>query len=253
MKSLAFYNNKGGVGKTTSVINIAYQLALADKKVLVIDLDGQGNCSRFFADEPKSGLADALIQPVVSPEVARCKTRYPYISVITSTQELNNISSQFAELPPIIQKEIASKIVSFTDEPWYATKYDYVLVDLPPALNCLTENILGACDYVFVPIELGLFAIQGIPNVTSVISLCGTKFGGCFVNKFDRENPADLELLELLKSTLGDKAMKNYLPFSRVIKNATSYRMAASEYMGWTYAAECCANLTREIVEICGG
>ena len=61
-----------------------------------------------------------------------------------------------------------------------------------------------------------------------------------------------MELLELLKTTLGDKTMKNYLPFSRVIKNSLSFRMTASEYMEWTFAAECCAKLTREIVEICG-
>ena len=252
MKSLAIYNNKGGVGKTTSVINIAYQLALADKKVLVVDLDGQGNASRFFTDEPKDGLAQALVKPVVTPEVARCETRYPNIDIITSTQELNNISAQFEQFPPETRSAIAHKIVGYSKEPWYAVDYDYILVDLPPALNCLTESIVSACDYVFVPIELGLFAIQGIPNVTGIISSCGTKFGGCFVNKFDRENPADLELLELLKTTLGDKTMKNYLPFSRVIKNSISFRMAASEYMEWTFAAECYAKLTREIVEICG-
>lgn len=253
MKSLAFYNNKGGVGKTTSVINIAYQLALADNKVLVVDLDGQGNASRFFTDSPKDGLAQALTKPVVTPDVARCETRYPNIDIITSTQELNNISSQFEQFPADRRSQIAHKIVGYSDEPWYAVDYDYVLVDLPPALNCLTASIVSACDYVFVPIELGLFAIQGIPNVTGIISSCGTKFGGCFVNKFDRENPADLSLFELLKTTLGDKTMQNYLPFSRVIKNSLSFKMTASEYMEWTFAAECCKKLTQEIVNICGG
>ena len=161
MKSIAFYNNKGGVGKTTSVINIAYQLA-ADSKVLVVDLDGQANCSRFFVDEPKVGLEVALTKQMVSPTIALSPTRYPNIDVITATSALNDIVSTFYALPPTMQRENAKKIIKGTENLWY-NKYDYVLVDLPPALNKITENIISVCDYVFVPIELGTFAIQGIP------------------------------------------------------------------------------------------
>ncbi len=91
MKSIAFYNNKGGVGKTTSVINVAYQLAADDKKVLVIDMDGQSNSSRFFADVPKGGLEQALTKSIVNPDVALCTTRYPNIDVLTATPALNDI------------------------------------------------------------------------------------------------------------------------------------------------------------------
>ena len=246
MKSIAFYNNKGGVGKTTSVINIAYQLA-ADKRILVVDLDGQANSSRFFADEPKAGLEQALTKSMVSPDIALCPTRYPNIDIITATPALNDIVSIFYALPVEHQRENAEELLNFGD------KYDYVLVDLPPALNKITESVIGACDWVFVPIELGTFAIQGIPTVTNLIADCGARFGGCFVNKFDRENPSDVGLMEILKSTLGTTALGGSLPFSRVIKNSVSFKMTAPEYMGWTYAAECIANLTKEIVEICGG
>lgn len=251
MKSIAFYNNKGGVGKTTSVINIAYQLA-SDKSVLVIDLDGQGNCSRFFADEPKAGLEKALTVSNITPTIALCKTRYPNIDIITGTTALNDIISIFYALPAEQQQKNAAKIIQDTEKPWHSHKYDYILVDLPPALNKITENIISVCDYVFVPIELSTFAIQGIPIVTNIIAECGAKFGGCFVNKYDRENPADVALMEMLKSLLGTKALDSYIPFSRVVKNSVSYKTTATEYMGWTYAAECCAKLTKEIVNICG-
>lgn len=249
MKSIAFYNNKGGVGKTTSVINIAYQLA-TDSKVLVVDLDGQANCSRFFVDEPKAGLEVALTKQMVSPTIALSPTRYPNIDVITATSALNDIVSIFYALPPNMQRENAEKIIKGTENLWH-NKYDYVLVDLPPALNKITENIISVCDYVFVPIELGTFAIQGIPTVTGIISDCGAKFGGCFVNKFDRENPADIMLMEMLKNSLGTKALNSYIPFSRVVKNSVSFKVTAPEYMGWTYAAECCSNLAKEIIGIC--
>ncbi|MGN0679247.1 MAG: ParA family protein [Oscillospiraceae bacterium] len=251
MKSIAFYNNKGGVGKTTSVINIAYQLA-ADKKVLVVDLDGQANCSRFFVNEPKAGLEMALTEEVVTPTIALSPTRYPNIDIITATPALNDIVSIFYALPAETQRKNAEKIITATDKPWCNKKYDYVLVDLPPALNKITESIISVCDYVFVPIELSTFAIQGIPTVTNIIADCGAKFGGCFVNKFDRENPADIALMEMLKDSLGTKALNSYIPFSRVVKNSISFKTTAPEYMGWTYAAECCANLAKEIIGICG-
>lgn len=252
MKSIAFYNNKGGVGKTTSVINTAYQLA-SDKSVLVIDLDGQGNCSRFFADEPKQGLEKALTSTCIDPTVALCETRYPNIDIITATPALNDIVSLFYALPSEQQKANATKVITSTVNPWHSKKYDYVLIDLPPALNKITESVISVCDYVFVPIELSTFAIQGIPTVTNIIADCGAKFGGCFVNKFDRENPSDIALMEMLKSSLGTKALTNFIPFSRVVKNSVSYKTTATEYMGWTYAAECCANLAREIAAICTG
>lgn len=244
MRSIAFYNNKGGVGKTTSVINIAYQLA-ADKKVLVIDLDGQSNCSRFFADESKTGLEQVLTKSTAMPNVALCPTRYPNIDVITATPALNDIVSIFYALPEDIQRVNTEKLLTFSD------KYNYILVDLPPALNKITERVISACDYVFVPIELGSFAIQGISTVTDIIADCGAKFGGCFVNKFDRDNPSDVQLMEMLKGSLGTKALNSFIPFSRVVKNSVSYKLTAPEYMGWTFAAECVANLAKEIVEIC--
>lgn len=249
MKSIAFYNNKGGVGKTTSVINIAYLLA-SDKKVLVVDLDGQANCSAFFVDEPKAGLEQALTQDAITPEAARCPTRYPNIDVITATPALNDIISIFYALSDQQQHKNADKIIC--DITYQSQLYDYIIVDLPPAMNKITENVISVCDYVFVPIELGKFAIQGIPTVTNIIADCGAKFGGCFVNKFDRENPADVAMMEMLKSALGTKALKSYIPFSRVVKNSVSYRMTAPEYMGWTYAASCCNSLANEIKGICG-
>ena len=144
MKSIAFYNNKGGVGKTTSVINIAYQLA-TDSKVLVVDLDGQANCSRFFVDEPKAGLEVALTKQMVSPTIVLSPTRYPNIDVITATSALNDIVSIFYALPPNMQRENAEKIIKGTENLWH-NKYDYVLVDLPPALNKITENIISVSD-----------------------------------------------------------------------------------------------------------
>ena len=242
MKSIAFYNNKGGVGKTTSAINVSYELA-KNSKVLIIDVDGQANCSRFFTEELKEGLEQALVNTEVSPETALCHTRYDNIDIITTTSKLNSITSEFSSFSDKEQADIAKKILSF------GSAYDYVILDLPPALTKVTEQLIGACDVVFIPIELGTFAIQGIPTVTGIVKKCGAKFGGCIINKYDKKNSADEQLLDLLNATLGNKTLKSKIPFSRVIKNSISGGLTAGEYMGWTNAAKSYAELAAEIRE----
>lgn len=241
MKTIAFYNNKGGVGKTTTAINVANELA-EKHRILVIDLDGQANSSRFFA-EPKAGLETALVKKNFSPDVAHSNTRYPNIDVLTSTSALNLVNAQFEQLSDEEQTANIRKVLS------YGSSYDYVLLDLPPALTKITEKVITLCDCVYVPIELSTFAIQGIPTVTGALTNCNAQFGGCIVNKFDKENPSDNELLELLKSMLGNKVLKTTVPFSRVIKNSFSFRLTAKEYMKWTAAATAFENLAAEIIE----
>ena len=211
MKIITFYNNKGGVGKTTSVINAAYFLHKAGKKVLVVDCDRQSNSYRFFKG------ADELC------------SRYANIDVITYSGQDGGV-------------------FSLSD----CNGYDYVILDLPPALNDFTGKILSICDYVFVPIELGIFSIQGIPTVINAINQTSAKFGGCFVVKYHNANPSDAALLELLEEQLGAKVLKTIIPFSRVVKNSISYGMTAAEYMHWMEAPERYAKLTEEIVRICG-
>ena len=241
MTTIAFYNNKGGVGKTTTAINVANELA-EKHRILVIDLDGQANSSRFFA-EPKAGLETALVKKNFSPDVAHSNTRYPNIDVLTSTAALSLVNAQFEQLSDEEQTATIRKVLS------YGSRYDYVLLDLPPALTKITEKVITLCDCVYVPIELSTFAIQGIPTVTGALTNCNAQFGGCIVNKFDKENPSDNELLELLKSMLGNKVLKTTVPFSRVIKNSFSFRLTAKEYMKWTAAATAFENLAAEIIE----
>lgn len=244
MKSIAIYNNKGGCGKSTSVINLAYEFS-AHSKVLVIDTDGQSNTSRFFINEPKNGLERVLLgeNEVLTVE----NTRYNNISIISATAAINNTVGTFGGFSEKKQCGIAESIVNANGD------FDYVIVDLPPAMNVVTEHIVGACDYVFVPVELGTFAIQGIPKVTNVISKCKAQFGGAFINKFDKKNSADITLLQMFSDLMGDKALKTAIPYSKVIKNSISYKTTAREYMGWTNAGKAFGLLSEEIGERIGG
>lgn len=243
MKSIAIYNNKGGCGKSTSVINLAYEFS-ANSKVLVIDTDGQSNTSRFFINEPKNGLERVLLgeNEVLTAE----NTRYDNISIISATAAINNAVGTFGGFSEEKQSKIAENIVNSNGD------YDFIIVDLPPAMNVITEHIVGACDFVFVPVELGTFAIQGIPKVTNVIAKCKAQFGGAFINKFDKKNSADITLLQMFSDLMGDKALKAAIPYSKVIKNSISYKTTAREYMGWTNAGKSFGLLADEIRERIG-
>ena len=244
MKSIAIYNNKGGCGKSTSVINLAYEFS-EHSKVLVIDTDGQSNTSRFFVDEPKNGLERVLLGE--SEELSVENTRYDNISIISATAAINNSVGIFGGFSEEKQTESTDKIVNSNGD------FDIVIVDLPPAMNVVTAHIVGACDFVFVPVELGTFAIQGIPKVTDVISKCKARFGGAFINKFDKKNSADIALLQMFSELMGDKALTTTIPYSKVIKNSISYKNTAREYMGWTNAGKAFGQLADEIRERIGG
>jgi chromosome partitioning protein len=186
-------------------------MARIGKRVLVLDCDNQRNSFRFFSDVADNGSFNS--------------TRYKNLDIMCYK----------AYIPD---------------------SYDYAILDLPPALNEDTKQILSKCDYVFVPIELGTFAISGIANVTETIAATRTEsgnsvLGGCFVNKFDRKNPADYELDKLLRQNLGGKVLVTRIPNSRVIKNSISYRQTAFEYMRWMAAAKAYTTLTYEIMGIC--
>ena len=114
-------------------------------------------------------------------------------------------------------------------------------------MNDFTEHVLTVCDYVYVPIELGTFAVQGLARVTQKIANAGTKYA-CFASKYDKGNKADRELLEIMKKNLGDKVLNTVVPFSRAIKNSISYRITASEYMAWINPARSYEQLANEII-----
>ncbi len=246
MKKIAFYNNKGGVGKTTTVINIAYTLSKLGHSVLVVDCDSQQNSSRFFLSESYDGnllsLAGVGIESVLtgkSNSLPPFQTRYTDIGVKISSS--TSIIGEFEQLSPEEQQTNVSRLLN-------EAGFDYILLDMPPAMSVVNERLIRACDSVIVPIELGTFALQGIATVTATINRIGASFGGCFVSKFDKNNPVDNDLLAILQKSLGAKAFQTVIPFSRVIKNSISYKLTAHEYMAWEEAAEKYVQLTNEII-----
>lgn len=186
MKMIAFYNNKGGVGKTSTAINIAYTLSRRQNRILLVDFDGQCNSSRFFTDlaNDECGCESAIVNAEEMPLIK--STRYDNIDIVTSSVRMNSISNDFANLS---DEEKQTNIIKFRQSDYY-----YIIVDMPPAMNDFTEHVLTVCDYVYVPIELGTFAVQGLARVTQKIANAGTKYA-CFASKYDKgKSDAEMNL-----------------------------------------------------------
>lgn len=152
-RKIGIYNNKGGVAKTTSVINLAYSLQKNDKKVLVVDCDTQENCFSFFM----AGKSAACILP----------TDYENISH-TTWERYSNIPE-------------SEKI-----------GYDYILFDLPPTMSEEVKQIIRHCDAVYVPTILGEFEIAGLKKVTDEIHRQGVNLGGIFVTMYQQQNDMEI-------------------------------------------------------------
>ena len=152
-KKIALYNNKGGVAKTTSVINLAYSIHLSGKKVLVVDCDSQENCYLFFLIKPS---ADSILP-----------TEYENINHTTW-----------------------ARYVELTDRDTAA--FDYILFDLPPAMTDEVKRIIQHSGMVYVPTMLGQFEIQGLKKVTVEIAKQHARLGGIFVTMYHKQNDAEM-------------------------------------------------------------
>lgn len=152
-KAIGIFNNKGGVGKSTTVINLAYCMQKQDKKVLVVDCDTQENCFSFFL----TGQMQSAVLP----------TEYENIHHTTW-----------------------NRFTTLTDED--VQGYDYVLFDLPPTITQEVKTVLQICDAVYVPTMLGEFEISGLKRVTDTIHSVGTKLGGIFITMYQAQNDAEL-------------------------------------------------------------
>jgi len=164
MKKISLYNHKGGVAKTTSVINIAYFLQKSGKTVLVADCDSQKNAFGFFFEQGKNAVIQA--------------TRYKNVSLTTWDK--------------------------FADNSAIANDFDYCLFDCPPAMTDEVKDIIRNSDSVFVPTILGEFEIAGLQDVTEEIRRQGSKLGGVFTTMYTKKNDDELlkEFEQILKGPL---------------------------------------------------
>jgi chromosome partitioning protein len=245
---IACANQKGGVGKTTTVVNLASYLAIAGDRVLVIDLDPQGNATSGLGLDRNNldgSIYDAVIDDVVLRDLV-VPGPIEGLSVVPSSIALAGAE---IELAPLEQRErrLARLVRDLADE------YDYILIDSPPSLGLLTVNALTAADSVLIPIQCEYYALEGLTQLIATINLVrdhlnpALELKGVVLTMFDVRTNLSSDVAAEVRGHLGDAVYETIIPRSVRLSEAPSHGLPIPMYRPDSRGAEAYAALAAEI------
>jgi chromosome partitioning protein len=247
---VALANQKGGVGKSTTAINLAASLALHDHRILLIDLDPQGNASSGLGIE-RGGIEVSVYDVLLkesSLEDAVEPTSVRNLFVVPATIDLAGAE---IELVSVFSRETRLKnAISTTGD-----DYDFVFIDCPPSLGLLTVNALTAADEVFIPIQCEYYALEGLSQLLKNIQLVTSnlnpslKVGGVVLTMYDGRTKLSRDVAEQVRNYFGDVAYRTVIPRSVRLSEAPSYGEPIEAFDPMSRGAIAYRHLGREFVE----
>ncbi len=247
---LAVANRKGGVGKTTTTVNVATAMAAAGKKVLVIDLDPQGNASTSMGVNKKGRMAssyDVLLGEKRLTD-AVVWTEIPNFSLVPSSPDLAGAE---VELVDMENREFALKQALRRD----AINYDYILIDCPPSLSLVTINALVAADAVIVPLQCEFLALEGVTDLIRNINQIKKKFNptlalhGVVLTMYDKRNNLSQMVEDDVRNFFGKKVYDTVIPRNVRISEAPSHGKPVLLYDFKCSGSQAYINLTGEVLK----
>lgn len=246
---IAITNQKGGVGKTTTAINLAACLAEADQKCLLVDFDPQGNATSGVGIE-KSQLEKTVYELLVGEcEIEDCiiQEAEEYLDLLPS-----NVNLAGAEIE-LLEMENKESILKHYLNP-IRDLYDFTIIDCPPSLSILTINALTAADTVLVPIQCEYYALEGLNQVMKTINLVRKKMNpslkmeGVVFTMYDARTNLSLEVVESVKASLKENIYKTIIPRNVRLAESPSHGMPITQYDSRSTGAESYRLLAAEVI-----
>ena len=247
---LAIANRKGGVGKTTTTVNVATAMAAAGKKVLVIDLDPQGNASTSMGVDKKGSMTSSYEVLLGNARLtdAVVWTEIPNFSIVPSSPDLAAAEIELVEME---KREFALKKALSKE----GVNYDYILIDCPPSLSLVTINALVAADAVIVPLQCEFLALEGVSDLIRNINIIKKNFNpsltlhGVVLTMYDKRNNLTQMVEEDVRHFFGKKVYETVIPRNVKISEAPSHGKPVLLYDFKCPGSQAYIGLTKEVLK----
>lgn len=249
-KTIAIANQKGGVGKTTTTINLSTSMALAEKDILVIDTDPQGNLTTGFGINRETldkSLYDVYIGNYSIEEVIK-ETSIPYLYIVPSTIDLLAVEIELVNRADR-ERVLSNALLKIKN------KFKYIFIDCPPSLGLLTLNSLVAADSVIVPVQCEYYSLEGLSLLSRTIKLVRSSFNpnldieGILLTMFDQRNTLSRQVAEEVKRFFRERVYKTLIPRNVTLGEAPSHGKPAILYDARSKGAQSYLSLAKEILD----
>jgi chromosome partitioning protein len=253
---LALANQKGGVGKTTTAINLGTALAAVGEHVLIVDLDPQGNASTGLGIDRKSrrrSTYDVLTREVPVRDAIQ-ETAVPRLHIVPSTMDLSGFELEIAHERDRAYR-LRDALATLNDVAAGAAEYTYVLVDCPPSLNLVTVNAMAAAHSILVPLQCEFFALEGLSQLLKTVEQVKTALNpqltihGVVLTMFDARNNLSGQVVADVRSFMGEKVYDTIIPRNVRISEAPSHGKPVLLYDLKCVGSQAYVRLASEIIQ----